>query len=453
MRWLLLKDLQILRRSPLLIALLVAYAVVIGLPVGYGISAPPAKPKIAFYNGVPTSSNTFDLGGRKVDASKYADELFKDIDPIRVNSREAAIQKVKDGEALGALVVPADITAQLQNATELPGIAQPPTLEVYYNADNPLKRRYVEQTVNARLADANLALSGEVTKVAANALKVLLDGGPFSLPTGTIDVLGLKRAKVALEAAQRGLPVKDPQRAAIGQVIAFADVAIKSLDFANPVLGAIAAPIKVDTHEVSGGKGTLEGFAVAAAATIALMFVAVLLGAGMLALEREEHAFGRLIRGLVRPTTLLVEKVLLGALAAFVVGAGLLGLLAIFQPVSLSRAPLWLLALALGATGFSSLGVAVGALTRDVRAASLLSFLLSLPIAALALVPSGTLSNVAFDVVRGVSAIFPFKATLNALDAGLNDSGSLGLPLLHLAVLALAYLALARVALRRFGAR
>lgn len=453
MRWLLLKDLQILKRSPLLIALLVAYAVVIGLPVGYGISAPPSKPKIAFYNGVPASSNTFDLGGRKVDASKYADDLFKDIDPIRVKSREAAIQKVKDGEALGALVVPADITEQLQNATQLPGIAQPPTLEVYYNADNPLKRRYVEQTVNARLADANLALSGEVTKVAANALKVLLDGGPFALPTGTIDVLGLKRAKVALEAVQRGLPAKDPQRAAIGQVIAFAEVAIKSLDFANPVLGAIAAPIKVDTTEVSGGKGTLGGFAVAAAATIALMFVAVLLGAGMLALEREEYAFGRLIRGLVRPTTLLVEKVLLGALAAFVVGAGLLGLLAIFQPVSLSRAPLWLLALAFGATGFSALGVAVGALTRDVRAASLLSFLLSLPIAALALVPSGALSDVAFGVVRGVSAIFPFKAALNALDAGLNDSGSIGLPLLHLAVLALAYLVVARVAVRRFGAR
>ena len=30
-----------------------------------------------------------------------------------------------------------------------------------------------------------------------------------------------------------------------------------------------------------------------------LMFVALLLAAGMLALEREEHAFGRLVRGLV----------------------------------------------------------------------------------------------------------------------------------------------------------
>ncbi len=453
MRWLLLKDLQILRRSPLLLALLVAYAIVIGLPVGYGISAPPSKPKVAFYNGVPASSNSFDLGGRKVDASQYAEEIFKDIEPIRVRSREEAILKVKEGEALGALVVPEDITQQLQNATELPGIAEPPTLEVFYNSDNPLKRRYVEQTVKARLADANLALSGEVTKVAADALDVLLAGGPFLLPSGTIDVLGLRRAKAVLEGAQRGLAPDDPQRAAIGQVIEFADVAITSLNFANPVLGAIAAPIKVDTTEVSGGRGTLEGFAVAAAATIALMFVAVLLGAGMLALEREEFAFGRLVRGLVRPLVLLAEKVLLGALCAFVVGAGLLAILALFQPVPLDRAPQWLAALALGAVAFAGLGVAVGALTRDVRAASLLSFLLSLPIAALALVPSGTVSDAAFDLIRVVSAAFPFKPTLSALDAGLNETGGLALPLLHLALLSVAYVVLARVALRRFGAR
>ncbi len=453
MRWLLVKDLQILRRSPLLLALLVSYAVVIGLPVGYGISAPPSKPKVAFYNGVPAAKNTFDLGDRKVDASQYADELFKDIEPIRVRSREEAIAKVKDGEALGALVVPEDITQQLQNATELPGISEPPTLEVFYNADNPLKRRYVEQTVKARLADANLALSGEVTKVAANALDVLLAGGPFGLPTGTIDVLGLRRAKTVLEGAQRGLPQGDPQRAAIGQVIDFADVAITSLNFANPVLGAIAAPIRVDTTEVAGGNGTLEGFAVAAAATIALMFVAVLLGAGMLALEREEHAFGRLVRGLVRPTALLAEKVLLGALCAFVVGAGLLAVLALFQSVALERAPQWLAALALGATGFAALGVAVGALTRDVRAASLLSFLLSLPIAALALVPSGTVGGLAAEVIRVVSALFPFKPTLSALDAGLNATGGLALPLAHLVLLAVAYAALARLALRRFDTR
>lgn len=453
MRWLLVKDLRILRRSPLLLGLLVAYAVVIGLPVGYGLSAPPSKPKVAFYNGVPASARTLSLGGRRVDASRYADELFKAVDPIRVSSREEAIAKVRDGQALAALVVPAGITQQLQNVSKLPGIAEPPTLEVYYNADNPLKRRYVEQSVKARLADANLALSGEVTKVAADALNVLLEGGPFSLPTGTIDVLGLRRARTVLQGAQRGLAADDPQRAAIGQVISFADVAIASLNFAGPVLGAIAAPIRVDTTEVRGGTGTLEGFAVAAAATIALMFVALLLGAGMLALEREEHAFGRLVRGLVRPTTLLAEKVVLGALAAWATGVVLLGLLSLFEPVSLGRAPLWLLALAVGAAAFAALGVAVGALTRDVRAASLLAFLVALPIAALALVPSGAVGAAAFGVIRIVSALFPFKATLDALDAGLNDAGALAAPLAHLVLLILAYLVLARVALRWFAAR
>ena len=75
------------------------------------------------------------------------------------------------------------------------------------------------------------------------------------------------------------------------------------------------------------------------------------------------------------------------------------------------------------------------------------------PIAALALVPSGTVSGAAFDAIRVVSAAFPFKPTLAALDAGLNRTGDLALPLLHLALLAAAYLVLARVALRRFGAR
>ncbi len=52
------------------------------------------------------------------------------------------------------------------------------------------------------------------------------------------------------------------------------------------------------------------------------MFVALLLAAGLLALEREQHAFGRLVRGLVSRTRLLAEKVVLAALCAFAVCLG-----------------------------------------------------------------------------------------------------------------------------------
>ena len=44
MRWLLLKDLQLLRRSPLVTALLVIYPIVLAVLIGLAISRSPEKP-------------------------------------------------------------------------------------------------------------------------------------------------------------------------------------------------------------------------------------------------------------------------------------------------------------------------------------------------------------------------------------------------------------------------
>jgi hypothetical protein len=76
--------------------------------------------------------------------------------------------------------------------------------------------------------------------------------------------------------------------------------------------------------------------------------------------------------------------------------------------------------------------------------------MLALPVAALALVPSGSVNATLYDAIRIVSGAFPFKPALSALDAALNG-GSLVTPLLHLAALTLAFAAIARLALRRFG--
>ena len=65
--------------------------------------------------------------------------------------------------------------------------------------------------------------------------------------------------------------------------------------------------------------------------------------------------------------------------------------------------------------------------------------MLCLPLAFLALVPSGAVAPALYDVIRAVSAVFPFKPTLDALDAALNDAGGIGGPLLHLAGLTLAF--------------
>jgi ABC-2 type transport system permease protein len=450
-RWLALKDLQVLRRSPLLVALLIAYPIVISVLIGLALSRGPEKPTVAFYSEVPVGKSQVKVGGDTFDTAKYAGQLFKSITPLRVHSRQEAVDAVRSGKALGALIIPADIVQRLQGEAGLLGGNRSPTVEVLYNAEDPVKAAYVKSVIDARLGDANRALSDKLSTTAADYLKVLLEGGPINVLGQSVNILGLRTSKAIVDATAAGEPKGSAARAGLNRVSDFAGEAVDNLDLSGPILRSIAHPIAVDQTIVSGKRTPLSSFAVAVSVTLSLMFVAVLLGAGLLALEREEHTFARLVRGLVSRTGLTVEKIGLSALFGLVVTALMVCGVGLFVDVAWSRAAQWLAALAVGSLAFSALGVAIGALTREVRAASLLAVLLALPVAFLALVPSGAVSSGLYDVIRAISACFPFRPTLDALGAGLNDAGSLGGPLLHLAVLLVAYGALARVALRRFG--
>ena len=448
MRWLLLKDLQILRRSPLLVALLVLYPIVIAALVGFAVTSGPGKPKVAFLNEVPKESNVVDLGGEKIDVADEASPLFEAIEPVRVSSRAEALQKVKDGDVLAALIIPQDVTAKLQSAAS--GTFQPAEVEVYYNAEDPAKRSFVENTIEAQVQKANNALSKRLTQVAVSYLGLITDGGSFELFGRTLNVLGLNKSVAILEGIRADVPPE--QRAALDQVINFARLASENLDLSDDVLNAVGSPLRVKQTVVKGGSEPLGSFAVVIATTVTLMFVTLLLAAGALALEREENAFMRLVRGLVSRTGLLVEKVGLAAVCSTLVGFVLLaGLSVVGVHLGWGRAPLWVVALGFGALAFGAMGVAMGVLAREVRAASLLAFMASLPIAVLALVPSGAVSTGLYDLLRVVSALFPFKPTLDALNAAVNDSGDLAGPLLHLVALTVVFTALARLGLRRFA--
>ncbi|HET6449240.1 MAG TPA: ABC transporter permease [Conexibacter sp.] len=448
MRWLLLKDLRILRRSPLLVTLLVIYPIAIALLIGFALSRGPGKPSIAIYNEIPASQRSFDVAGSRLNASEYLPDLLRSVDVVRATSRADARRLVRDGKVLGAVILPPDITQKLATGREQP------TIEVLYNGEDAVKQRYVESVIRARMAEANLALSNRFQEATVGYLRLLLDGGTLSVLGRDVNILGLKNAHAITTGAIAALPPRSPLRTSLGQVAQFGRLAIDNLGVSRDVLKSVGQPVRVRQVIVGGKRTPLDTFAAAISVTVSLMFLTLLLAAGLLALEREEHAFSRLVRGLVSRVGLLVEKISLAALCAF--GVTLVMLLALggfFIDLDWTRFPQWLLALAFGAVAFAALGVAIGGLAREVRAASLLAFLLSLPVAFLALVPSGAVSDGLYDIVRAVSACFPFRATLQALDAALNGaSPGLAAPLAHLAALAVAYTSLARLAVgRRFG--
>jgi ABC-2 type transport system permease protein len=449
-RWLFIKDLQILRRSPLLVGLLVVYPIAIALMIGFALSSPPGKPKVAFYSEVAPGKGRISFGSQQINVSSYANQLFQSIQPIKVRSRAEAIAKVQDGEALAALIVPADIVSQIQSLVTT-GVGSP-TVELILNSKDPLERQFVQQAISARLSEVEQAVSKQVLRIAVTDLQQVLNGGTIDFAGQNFQLLGLRVSRSIVEGAIAALPPSSPLRPALRHVVAFADLAIEGLGFASPVLGSIGTPLTVDQTQLAGRTTPTDAYAVAIAVTVSLMLLTLLLAAGLLALERSENAYARLVRGLVTPGGLLSEKIALSAACAAVVALLMAAFVSVFIHLDWSRFELWLVALAFGAVAFGALGVAIGALAREVSAASLIAILVSLPVAFVALVPATAVSGAVKSLLDAIAFIFPFKAALEAASNAFNGTapGMLG-PLAHLAVLTLVFAALARVAVRRFA--
>jgi ABC-type multidrug transport system permease subunit len=449
-RWLLIKDLQILKRSPLLVGLLIVYPIVIALMIGFALSSPPGKPKVAFFNEVAPGKGRINFGNQQINISSYANQLFQSIEPVKVHSRDEAIAKVRDGEALAAVIVPSDIPAQIQSLVTT-GVGSP-TIELILNTKDPIERQFVDQAIKSRLGDVEQAVSKQVLHVATSDLHQVLNGGSIQLLGQNFPLLGLRNSRTIVQGTLASLPRSSSLRPALRQVVSFADLAIEGLGFASPVLGSIGTPLTVVQTELAGKTTPSDSYAAAIAAIVSLMFVTVLLAAGMLAIERSENTYSRLVRGLVSPGGLLSEKVALSAACASAVTLLMAIFVALFVHLDWARFPLWVLALAVGGLAFGALGVAIGGFAREVSAASLLAFLLSLPIAFVALVPASAVSGALKSVLDAVAFVFPFRASLQAVNNAFSGTApGIGWPLVHLAVLTVAFGALARLALRRFA--
>jgi hypothetical protein len=448
MRWLLLKDVQILRRSPLQAFLLIAYPVVLALLVGFAISRGPEKPRVAFLNEVPSGARV-SVGEAKLPSVNVDRRICQRVDCIHVSSREEAEEKVRSGDVLAALVLPADLVDQINSlSTPTPGA---PKVEVIVNEEDPVKAQLVDDRISSLLAQANLVIARRIANEGGKFLELVLDGGSFEVVGQSVEILGLRASAQILEVLRRSLPPE--ARQSLDEVIRFTVLARNNLDIGAVLISRLTQPISVEKQVVSAPTPPLDIFAIAVAATLTLTFVTVLLVAGSLALEREENAYPRLTRGLVSRGALLAEKVGLGMVVGLVVTLLMLAGVQLFVSLDWSRFGLWLVAILAGAGGLAAAGAALGAAAREVRAVSLLAFMVSLPIALLSLIPSGAVGPGLYDAIEVLTALFPIKPTLEAMTASLDSAGSgLGGPLIHLGALIVAYGLIARFALRRFSA-
>lgn len=449
-RAILTKDLLVLRRSPALLALVILYPLLIAIGLGLTLTREPEPPTIGVVNLLPKGSDgTVSISGQKLSLADLEGSLAGggDVKTVKLPTRERAIREIEAGRLDGALIVPEDAAAKLGNSLTSGGVSPGPTLEVLYRSSGPLDGTLVRALVANRLRQAERVLAGEIVRVATGFLAILRDGGSFEVLGRKIEVLGLRSAELVVQASATQLP--ESKRGALLEAAKFARMARENLNVSDDILRTVARPLDVkETAIGEGGDRSLSGFAVGIAAALSLMLVGMTLGAGLLATEREEGTMRRLLRGGRGAWRIVIAKIAGSGLVA--AGSGLLLLVGVtvLGATGWSGAPLWLPALLLSGWAFGAFGVLLGAGLKDARAATLAAILLAVPVAVIALLPEQAVGGTLGGVLDAISAILPFKAAREVLDAAVAaeiDSGAAALLLAQAA----AYAAIAGALVRR----
>lgn len=434
------KDLRLLRRTPSIALLLALYPALVAVLVGLAVGRPPTKPRVAIVNQVPPAQRVLHIGGKKFDLNKLIKSIYDNVDGHDVATPERAVQDVRSGDAVAAVIIPRDIVTQLESA-ESQG-----TITAVYDSTDPTRRAYVENTIKGLLVDTNLELTNRFTNVALEYIDIIVNGGKISFGDETRKIAGLASGD---ELIKKVLPFTPPaQRPQLEEFAQLSSGAKRGANFARSLLRRVGQPIKLEDRPV-GTNTSLSSLAVAVAVAVSAMFVALLLGAGMLAYETEDQMLTRLLRGLAPRSTIVTEKTLLAGLCALVVGSVMVFAFGFFVEIRWARIWAWWPAIALASLAFGAAGVMIGAASGDVRAASLASFMIGLPLTAAALVPKGAVDAALWTVLQVINSVFPFKPALDLIRSGLSPGLPALVPTLHLMLLIVAYCAVAMVAIRR----
>ena len=436
------KDLRVLGRSPALVATLILYPLLVAVIVGLVVRYAGERPRLALVDedGLPA---VIEVGVQRFDVQQLFARAAQDVELVPLARREAERQ-LGSGKVLGILIVPRGFTRDVKSMVVSPKL-------ILRTTPGGLATRTIEKA-RSFVYSLNQDLQHAYIKSNLDYVNLLLEGGSGTILGNEFELIGLAEAERRLgELAKNPDPQVAKQAADLASFLRQASVAIGGVD---DFLRATANPIQLTT-ERKGGRAILLSTQVQAyALALTLAFVALLLASAGIASERDENVIGRLARGLIRLGQLVAEKVTLVAVVAGAIGLVLalafgvtveLGNVAGGEPWG--RLPLVVLGLLLASAAFGAIGVLLGALAREARTATLIAFLVALPVVLLGLVPTGSVPAAAW-----ISDAFPFRHAALLFGSALADAspaGAVAREAAWLVGLTAAYGVAARVSVRR----
>jgi ABC-type multidrug transport system permease subunit len=430
------KDLRVLRRSPLLVGVLLVYpllvAGLVGLVAGYGSS----KPRVALVDEdhLPPVVR---VGGREFRIADAIDQVGKNVHLVRMSPGDAD-RALRSGRVVATLTVPPGFLSELRSGLTSPDL-------VYQTVKGGISSR-VTQQVQALVYALNRRLQSAFVATDLHYVQLILHGGAATFAGRRYDVLGLERMRALLAT----LP-KSPARDRVSE---FSRIAGVALGQTGNLLASTANPIGLERAPERSRSSLLSAQVQAYALALTITFLALLLAAGALAAERDENVIGRLVRGLVSLGELLWAKVALAALAALALGLVIAVVFGVIVEAGgvvggepWARLPLLGVGLVVAGASVGALGALLGAVAREARTASLVAVLVVMPIVFVGLVPK----QVA-PVAGWISDALPFVHAVRYFASSLYDArpwGTVARELAWLVGLGAIFGAAGRIAARR----
>lgn len=432
------KDLLVLRRSPALLGVLIAYPLVIALLIGLTAAYANAKPRVALVDRdhIPAKVT---VAGETFDVAALIDQVAKNVDLVRMDEHEAADQ-LASGRVAAVITIPPGFVQTLK------GLVSSPRLTLATGTGGITPR--VRQQMQALVYNLNLRVQKAFIEADIRYVDLLQHGGKGRVLNQDFDIIGLDGTQRLLAR----LP-PSPERA---QIEDFVHDARLALAFTDNAIRATATPVVLEEESGRGRTSALSAQVQAYGLAITIAFLGVLLAAGALAAERDENTIGRLVRGLIGLGRLVIAKVSLAVVVALGVGTAIVvgfGIAVEAADVSggqpWQRLPLVLVGIVLAGAAIGAVGALIGALARESRTASLVAILIVLPAVFLGLVPREIV-----PVAGWISDAFPFVHAARFFASALYDGSpwdTVAREAAWLVGLAGVYGTLARLAARRLS--
>jgi ABC-2 type transport system permease protein len=400
------KDLLVLRRSPVLLGVLIAYPVVIAALIALAATYSNAKPRVALVD-LDQLPPTVVIAGERFHIDRTINEISRNVKLVRLSQDEAERQ-LQSGRLVATIVVPPGFLQTLQ------GLVVSPKLILRTGQGGITPR--VRQQMQALVYNLNLRLQKAFIEADLRYVNLLLRGGRGRVLGRNFDVLGLEGAERLLDDLPRGRRLDELRD--------FVDDAQQALALTDDAIRATAHPIQLDEQGQQGRTWALSAQVQAYALALTITFLALLLAAGALAAERDENVIGRLARRLVGLGELVSAKIALAAVVALGLGMAIALIFGIAIEAGnvtggepWQRLPLLALGLVLAGAALGAIGAVIGGLARETRTASLAAILFVLPVVFVGLVPREIVPPAGW-----VSNLFPFAHAVRFFASALFDS-------------------------------